>query len=118
MIANHRREALVVNEKVKNFAVLWPFRDQISHGNDSIVRLKIDQLEQIGQLIIATVDVANYDCARHGINGTGPRAQPSRLPVEEARRLQSPAALAKQMMYRVNIPVSEVRRHNLGAGGA
>src|ERR1051326_2158338 len=122
MIANYRREAMVLNEKVQRFAILWPFRNQVSDGNDSIVRLEINDVEQIRQLIIATVDVANYDRARHGFRGQY-RNDSSRIDCSPPSQLipslslQVPT-LVKQMMYRVDIPVREIRRNNLRSSGA
>lgn len=84
---------MIVDEEIEDFAVLWPFRDQIADGDDAIVRLEIDRVEQIHQLIVATVNVADCDRSAH----------------KES---------IKQMMYRVDIPVGKVRCDNVRAGGA
>src|SRR5688572_18850782 len=63
MIADDSSKARVGHEQLEDFATLWTLRDQIANGNKAVVCPEIDFLEQIGQLVVTSVNVTNYNRA-------------------------------------------------------
>jgi hypothetical protein len=65
LITNHGGKARVSDEEVKHILVPGTFNDQVSNRDDSVISFDGEQREQIGQLVKASVDVADYNCPAH-----------------------------------------------------
>src|SRR6185369_2563862 len=63
MITDDGGEARIGHEFLEDFAVLWSFRDQVSHGNNAVAVVQVDLLHQLRQFVVTTMNVSNYDRA-------------------------------------------------------